>query len=121
MPLVSTSQMAALEGLVKRGMETSVDIYPKVEVETPSDTEVQWPTKSQTVKGWMRSEPANRFDIDVGVTEAQTPFRLLLPVGTAIFPGDHVIIAGETYSVADTNVENTIKTSLRCWLRKLGT
>lgn len=121
MPLVSTAQLNALRSLVEEGMETWVDIYPKVEVETPSDTSVEWPTKSQTLKGWLRSDPANRFAVDVGVTEAQAPFRLLLPVGTEIHSGDRVVISGDTYTVVDTNVENTLKVSLRCWLRKLGT
>lgn len=119
--LVSDAAMASLRSVAETGMQTSVDIYPKTLTETLSDTAVGWPTKSATVLGWLRSDPSNRFTIDGGVLEAETPFRLLLPVGTAIDPGDQVEIAGDRYSVVDTNQESTYKVSLRCMIRKLGT
>jgi hypothetical protein len=121
MPLVTAQQLDGLRFIAELGMETTVDIYPRVESEAPSDTVDSWPTKSLSTKGWLRSMPAMAFNIDVGVLEASTPFRLFLPVGTPVKPGDRVKIAGADYSVVDTNVESTLQVVLRCTLRKVGT
>lgn len=120
MPLVTASQMTALQNVALQGMDTPVDIYPRIEIETASDTAEGWPTKSLSTRGWIRSMPGSVFNVDVGVLEASVPFRLFLPVGTPIGPGDHVKIEGNEYAVVDTTVENTIKIVLRCTLRKLG-
>lgn len=119
--LVSDAALAALRVHSESGMQTEVDIYPRTEVETASDTTHAWTTRSATVKGWLRSNPSDRFSIDTGHVEAAAPYRLLLPVGTAVSPGDQVEISGERYMVADTNVESTYKVSLHCMVRKLGT
>ena len=121
MPFFTATQLGALRSVAKLGMDTPVDVYPRVQVETPSDTVDGCATKSVSTTGWLRSMPATAFDIDVGVLEAQTPFRLFLPVATAVRPGDRGKIGGEDYTVVDTNVESTIQIVLRCTLRKVGT
>lgn len=117
--LVSDAAMAALRKHTESGMQTDVGIYPRTEVETASGSAFTWSTLSATVKGWLRSNPANAFSMDAGQVEAGAAYRLLLPVGTVVNPGDQVEIAGERYHVADSNVESTYKTSLRCMVRKL--
>jgi hypothetical protein len=121
MTLVSERQLSALRKVAELGMQTMVDIYPRVEIETPSDTAEGWPTKSVTVKGWIRSMPAATYNIDVGSLEASTPFRIFLPVGTEVHSGDRLLIGGDFFSVVDTNIESTIRVVLRCTARKVGT
>lgn len=115
-PLVSDSEMAALREVAAMGMQTSVSIYARTNVQTENGQESVW-TLGSTVLGWMHSEPTPVITLVSGEMATVNTYRLFVPVGTAINPGDHAVIGGTTFVVSDTTVESTWKPLLRCSLR----
>jgi hypothetical protein len=57
-------------------------------------------------------------DVDSGQLVVAATFRLWVPVGTDIQPGDQVEIGGYTYQVSDTSAGETWPAFLECLLRR---
>ena len=75
-------------------------------------------TRRTEVKGWFNSTPTPTQDVDTGMIVTVNTYRLFLPVGTDILPGDHVHVGAEDYTVSDTTAEGTWLPLLTCSLRK---
>ena len=75
-------------------------------------------TRRQTVRGWFYSTPTPVQDIDTGAIVTVNTYRLYLPVGTDVLPGDHVHVGSEDYTVSDTTAEGSWLPLLTCSLRK---
>lgn len=115
-PLVSDSEMAALRSLGLQGMQTSVSIERRTTVTTADGQESAW-TALSTVDGWLHSEPTPLQTIVSGEITTVNTYRLFLPVGTDILPGDHAVIGDKTFLVSDTTAESTWQPMLRVSLR----
>ncbi len=72
------------------------------------------------VKGWFHSTPTPQQDVDTGMVVTVNTYRLFVPVGTDIAPGDHVHVgtAPDDYTVSDTTAESTWLPLLTCSLRR---
>lgn len=115
-PLVSDAEMAALQDVALSGMQTDVSIYTRATEQTDDGQESVW-TLSSTAKGWLYSTPTPVITLVSGEMTTVNTYRLFLPVGTAIVPGDHAVIGGQTFIVSDTTAESTWKPLLRVSLR----
>lgn len=115
-PLVSDSEMAALRQFGLQGMQTDVAIWARTTVQTEDGQEDTW-AYARTVKGWLHSDPTPTITLVSGEMATVNTYRLFLPVGTAILPGDHAVIGGQTFIVSDTTAESTWQPMLRVSLR----
>lgn len=117
--LVSDAEMAALQDIAELGMVDDVAIFTRsIGAGLEGDTDEDF-TATITVKGWLWETLASgNGDVVGGLESITTAYRLFLPVGTPIEPGDRVVIKGETYVVIATNAENTYRPVLRCALRR---
>ena len=123
--LVSDKQMAALRGVAILGMQTPIGIQRRSEAPPPAGGDYGddflaftdtggW----RTVKGWFYSTPTPMQDADTGAIITANTYRLYLPVGTDILPGDRVTVGIDAYTVSDTTAEGTWLPLLTCSLRK---
>jgi hypothetical protein len=115
-PLVSASEMAALQDLALTGMQTPVAIYDRSTVETADGQEDIW-TYGRTVNGWLHSTPTPMITLVSGEMVTVNTYRLFLPVDTTILAGDHVTIGAKNYVVSDTTEEDTWQPLLNVSLR----
>lgn len=115
-PLVSASEMAALGELAGMGMQAPVAIWARTTEQTENGQRDTW-TYARTVDGWINSTPTPVITLVSGEMATVNTYRLFLPLGTAILPGDHAIIGGQTFIVSDTTVESTWQAMLRVSLR----
>lgn len=130
MKLLSDAQLAAVQNVAKLGMQTDVTIWPRstttgLEVtDGPYGSSVSFSelpetaTETATVKGMFHSQPTPTPDVDSGQLVTVNTFRLWVPVGTRIYPGDQVVITGNTYQVTDTTADETWPAFLECSLRR---
>jgi hypothetical protein len=118
--------MIEVRKLAELGMQTEVTIYARSEATPPADdygddyldfSETNESRKG-TVKGWFYSVPADTQDVDTGMVVTTNTYRLLVPVGTDIDPGDKVTVGADEYIVSDTDREGTWLPMLTCHLRK---
>ena len=120
MGLISDSELGALQDLVLSGLKTTVYIYNATNELTDDGQQSVFPSSpSSTVLGWLyEMTPASTTMsvLDGGATLSEL-FRLLIPIGTVINPGDKVVIGAGTYYVQHTNADNTYPTSLSVALR----
>jgi hypothetical protein len=117
-PLLSDSEMAALRGVAEQTMQTSVRLMVRRNEQTADGQRSVW-TYTSTVKGWVHGTPTPTIDQVGGLMATVNLYRVFLPVGTAIAPGDHVVIGGDTYTVEDTTAEDTWRALLDCSMRRL--
>jgi hypothetical protein len=54
----------------------------------------------------------------VGAVITVNTYRVYLPVGTNVRPGDRVVVGSDQYIVSDTTHESTWQPLLACSLRK---
>lgn len=121
MPLVTTTELEALRGVIESGMETTVTILRRTSSDNPygDDQTDAYTPQSATVKGWLRTVPEGTIDVVSGVMADVSIYRLFVPVGTDIRNGDRLMIEGRRYTVTDTNKESTYQVALKCSLRRL--
>lgn len=118
-PFFSDSQLKHLRMVATTGLQTQVVIKRR----TTSDSDygdgeiVSWSIVS-TVKGWIHSNPTPVAQSDSGSVITVNTYRLYVPVGTDIKPGDQAVIKNEDYIVSDTTAESTWQTMILCSLRK---
>lgn len=130
MKLLSDAQLTAIQNVAKRGMQTDVTIFRRssttgLEVtDDPYGSSVSYAelpetaTQTSTVKGMLHSVTVPTMDVNEGQLVTVNTFRLWVPVGTDIRPGDQVEITGNTYTVIDTTADQTWPPFLECSLRR---
>lgn len=128
--LLSDAQMNQLRQVAILGMITPVLIERRSESTPPAggdygDDFVDYTQTSETrrteVKGWFYSTPTPVQTIDEGSIVTVNTYRLFLPVGTDILPGDRVHVGNEPtydYTVSDTTATGTWLPLLTVSLRK---
>lgn len=133
MSLLTAAQLASIRDLGKLGMTVTVTIrrflglpnigsyddddYPTgIEVNETASYEV---TGTQ-VQGWLVSNMGRTFDEDGDRIVAVHDFTLRVPVGTVIDSRDLAVIAGATYTVMETNTEDTWPEWTECYLKKVN-
>lgn len=118
-PLLSSSQMAALQAIALTGMPDSVSIErPSQSDSAYGDDEYITYTVIGTSQAWFRSTPTVVATADTGSLVTINTYRLLVPVGTDIKPKDQVTVGPEIYLVTDTTAESTWKPYLQVSLRR---
>ena len=117
-PFFSQSQLASLRNLTLPAMTTPVSISHRVVTYNSDGDEIVSYGPGDNVMGWVYSTPTPQQVEDSGSLITVNTYRLFVPVGTNVFPGDIVWIEGETYVVSDTTFESTWNAMLRCSLRR---
>jgi hypothetical protein len=115
-PLLSASEMASLSDLVAQGMQTSIAIWRRSTVETDDGQKSVW-AYSSAVMGWVQSTPTPMQTEVSGKIATVNTYRLFVPLGTDIIPGDRVVSGAQTFTVSDTTAESTWQAMLTCSLR----
>jgi hypothetical protein len=115
-PLLSDSEMASLREVGLQGMQTSCAVWPRTTVKNDDGQSSTW-VYASTVLGWLSSTPTPMQIEMSGKIVTVNTYLLYLPVGTAVVPGDHVVIGPATYTVSDTTVESTWQPWLRVSMR----
>lgn len=119
MPLISAAEKAALQALaVDMVMTTLATIYHQTTVTPVSadydygDDDVQY--LGDTISGtpveaqvWVVNRPSVDAVDNAGMIQTISPGVMRMPVGTAVFPGDRVVIEGTEFVVIDTNPDDT--------------
>lgn len=120
-PLVSDAEVASLRDYALSGMQTEIQIFHKTTVPNDfSDDGESFPVDPDiTVLGWFRNAPNIDLSGDFSALQQVDDGRLFLPVGTVLDRGDRVVVAGEAWTVVDTNKESTYKVLLRVLLRRV--
>jgi hypothetical protein len=107
---LSLSQLRAIQKLGEAFFNVTVVIasktaFGKDSVNPFGDETVSHSTGTTTVKGWLTTQPATSFTREGGGVSESGLYRLRVPVGTLIRPGDEVTTGGETYTVVDATNE----------------
>lgn len=125
--LLTDKQLERVRSMAVLGMVTPITIERQSEGTIPvggdyGDDFTTYTETSEsrrtTVKGWFYSTPTEMFSVDTGATVTANTYRLFVPVGTDIAPGDHVHVGSGDYTVIDTTAEGTWLPLLTCNLRK---
>ncbi len=120
-------QMQRIRDIPLLGMTTPIIIERRTEATPPAggdygDDFLAFPVTSEsrrlTVKGWFFSTPTPLQEVDSGVIVTVNTYRLYVPVGTDVLPGDQVRVGADSYTVSDTTAESTWLPFLTCSLRK---
>ena len=124
---LTDNQLARVRDVALLGMITPVTIERRAEASIPSggdygDDFVSYTTTTEsrrlTVKGWFYSRPTPMQEVDSGAVVTVNTYRLYLPVGTDVLPGDRVFVGTDEYTVSDTTGEGSWLPLLTCSLRK---
>lgn len=122
----SSTELAGLRESVAVGLVDDIDIYPRTANDDPDDPaniyeDSAEPTFdfSETVKGWIFSEPNTSATTVGGIIGTLNTYRIFLPVGTEIHPGDRLLIRTVFYELIDTVDESTWLPVLRCSAKRL--
>jgi hypothetical protein len=114
MTLLSPAQLAAIQAIGVSGMTATVTIYPQtfdtgldVSDDPYGSSLTHTSTPSTTVAGWLVGRWSDTRNVGAGDIDTTTPYRLRLPVGTPVDPGDEVGINGNRYHVIDVGDDQT--------------
>lgn len=114
--LLSAAQLREVQKVAESGMTTPVTIYRRTAVSATAgndygDDDLAFDETTDslrgTVKGWLFSTPTPVQVVDSGEVVTVNTYRLYVPVGTDIEPGDNLVIGSDTYTVSDTTGETT--------------
>jgi hypothetical protein len=117
-PLVSAAEVASLRADYERGFTTLATIKrPDFGSDELGDDAVDTdPATIGTVYGWLSGGPTAEPTNDGGIVTVNT-HRFDTFVGTDIRPRDQLVIGGRSFTVTDTNTDETLPLSLSCTLR----
>ena len=124
---LTATQLERLRDIAKLGMTTPITIERRSEGSPPAggdygDDYLAYAETSESrkteVKGWFYSTPTEMFSTDTGAVITANTYRLFVPVGTDIAPGDDVKVGADEYTVVDTTAEGTWLPLLTCNLRR---
>lgn len=124
MSLLTDAQMASIRALGEKGMKVDVTItrvgdFALDDSNPFGDDDLTTETHSTTVKGWLLSNMGREFDEDAERIVAVHDFTLRVPVGTAIDTRDTVVIDSVSYTVMETNTEDTWPEWTECYIKKV--
>lgn len=119
MPLVSSSQMAALRAVAYQGLDTEISILRSTQMETDFGSEPVWATTDVTV-GWVKEMSTSKVAEIAGYLGTSSMFRLDAPVEADIRPGDRIGIEGVIFDVNDTNSDNTLRVFCKATMRRVS-
>ncbi len=119
MGLLTSSQLNALSKLVKQGMTTTITIWDKVDVESPTGVSETWVERSESTVGWLHSTPTPVMTVGNGLQGTVNTHRLYVELGTDIENGDRVYVGNDRFTVEDTTHEDTIQAMLTVALRRI--
>jgi hypothetical protein len=123
-PLVPPHVLTQVRLVAEQGMQTMVTIRRRsVVVSDYGDDSVEFTETHETmdhgVKGWFYSTPTPVQEVNAGALVTVNTYRLYVPVGTDVVPGDEVLVGDDgVYIVSDTTAESTWLAMLECSLRK---
>ena len=131
-PLLTQGMLRGARRFAERGLQTDVSVYRETMVllgTTPGgsddlgDDSLSAKTTRESsypriLRGWFFSTPTPLQVEESGALVTVNTYRLFLPVGTDILPGDRISMGGEEYTVSDTTGESTWQAVLVCSLRK---
>lgn len=124
--LLSADQLVAIQKIAMRGMQTDVELFRRTDSSVSAqnaygDDALVWVETGESrianVKGWLYSTPTPVQETDTGAVVTVNTYRLYLPVGTDVLPGDRVVIGAEEFTVSDTTAESTWPALLNVSLR----
>lgn len=127
---LTENQMERVRDVALLGMVTPVVIERRAEAPIPAggdygDDFISYTQTSETkrseVNGWFYSTPTPVQEVDSGQIITINTYRLFLPVGTDVLPGDLIHVAVNPtgdYVVSDTTAEGSWLPLLTCSLRK---
>jgi len=121
-PFFSSRQVRHLQKVVLHALTTQVEILRRVVADDAdpygSDVSYDDMTPVGGCLGWLHSTPTPMQQVDNGMLVTFNTYRLYVPVGTDILPGDRVVIdGGAQYNVSDTTNDETWPALLACSLR----
>jgi hypothetical protein len=123
-------ELSYIRGLAKIGMQSDVIIQKRTPVTDEDDPGNIYgddavnhvavvPVGGVSVKGWLYSQVSPVITVVGGKMALVNTYRLFLPVGTDINPGDHAVIEGNEFIVSDTTAESTWLPLLNVSLRRV--
>lgn len=119
-PLISASEMEAIRKIPLQGMTTPVSILKLSTVTRDGADDLQVWATSESLLGWIWEPPDYPTgNVVGGVIGSSQEFRVYLPVGVDVEPGDRIGVAGLIYNVLNTNTANTYMPMLRLAVRRL--
>lgn len=125
--LLTPGQLESVREAAKLGMVDEVTILRRTPTAPPvgddyGDDFIDYvettESKRTVVKGWFYSKPTTVQSVDTGQIITVNTYRLFLPVGTDIEPGDEVTVRDHEYTVSDTTAESTWLPLLNVTLRR---
>lgn len=113
-------QLDGLRKTAEVSLVDDVDIWPRTTVSNiyEDSGEVTYEFR-ETVKGWIFSAPAAGASTVGGIIGTLNLYRVFLPVGTDVSPGDRLLVKGSFFELIDTVDESTWLPILRCSARRL--
>jgi hypothetical protein len=121
MPLLSASELAAIQSVARSGMESSASILTRETLVTDDGQQSVWATSQTDVPCWIyEATPisATVGNISGGVGLAEQ-FSIRMPVGTEVYAGDQIGVTGKVYQVQSTNADSTYPAWLNCACRMI--
>ena len=126
----SEGELASIRGLAELGMQSEVTIKKRVPVTNEADPYnvygddavdhiASLVPEEAVVKGWLFSHPSPVITVVGGKMALINTYRLFVPVGTDVAPGDHAIVGGNKFLVSDTVAESTWLPLLNVSLRRI--
>jgi hypothetical protein len=100
-PLLSTSQLAAVQAMVDPNEKVQITIFRPAFTEGIYGDDARADVEVETVWGWLFSTPVNDSTQEGGRKVTVQTHRLWVPVATDIIPNDRVTILGDSYQVID--------------------
>ncbi len=110
MSLLSASELAAIQGIARQGMDSLATILTRITVETDDGQESVWATAGLDVACWVyQATPlGGTLGAISGAVGISQTFSIRMPIGTPVEVADHILVGSVTYVVEQTNVESTI-------------
>ena len=128
--LLTDNQMAAIRDVALLGMLTDISIERRRVGAIPAGGDYgddfltyteTGESRREVIKGWFYSTPTPVQTVDSGAIVTVNTYRLYVPVGTDILPGDRVHVGPDPtfdYTVSDTTATGTWLPLLTVSLRK---
>ncbi len=124
---LTPNQLERVRDVALLGMITPVVIERRTPSSPPlggdyGDDFVEFPETNQSrrtdIKAWVYSTPTPEQSVDTGQIITVNTYRMFVPVGTDVLPGDIVHVGTDDYTVSDTTGESSWLPLLTVSLRK---
>jgi hypothetical protein len=124
---LTANQLNRVRDLALLGMVTPVTVERRTASTPPvggdyGDDFLVYPETNESrrldIKAWIYSTPTPEQSVDTGMIVTVNTYRMFVPVGTDILPGDLVHAGDQDYVVSDTTAEGSWLPLLTVSLRK---